>query len=76
MSENVRASTPRNPKGLHGPYRDNFTFLYNLQFRVPVHRRMKFNPLGSQKAFSKEPVRIIISSLIVKALAQAISISI
>jgi hypothetical protein len=26
MSENVEASTSRNPKGLHGLYRDNFTF--------------------------------------------------
>jgi hypothetical protein len=25
ISENVRASTARNPKGLHGLYRDNFT---------------------------------------------------
>jgi hypothetical protein len=28
MSENVGASTSRNPKGLHGLYRDNFTFFY------------------------------------------------
>jgi hypothetical protein len=27
MSENVGASTSRNPKGLHGLYRDNFTLL-------------------------------------------------
>jgi hypothetical protein len=27
MSEIVKASTPRNPKGLHGLYRDNFTLL-------------------------------------------------
>jgi hypothetical protein len=26
MSENEEASTSLNPKGLHGPYRDNFTF--------------------------------------------------
>jgi hypothetical protein len=26
MSENVGASTSRNPKGLHGLYGDNFTF--------------------------------------------------
>jgi hypothetical protein len=25
MSENVGASNSRNPKGLHGQYRDNFT---------------------------------------------------
>jgi hypothetical protein len=28
MSENVGASTSRNPKGLHCLYRDNFTFTY------------------------------------------------
>jgi hypothetical protein len=28
MSENVGASTSRNPKGLHGLYRDNFTFYH------------------------------------------------
>jgi hypothetical protein len=27
MSENVGASTSRNTKGLHGLYRENFTFL-------------------------------------------------
>jgi hypothetical protein len=28
MSENVGASTSSNPKGLDGPYRDNFTFTW------------------------------------------------
>jgi hypothetical protein len=28
MSENVGASTSRNPKGLHGLHRDNFTLPY------------------------------------------------
>jgi hypothetical protein len=28
MSENVGASTSRNPKDLHGLYRDNFTFIF------------------------------------------------
>jgi hypothetical protein len=28
MSENVGASTSRNPKGLHGLYRDNLPYLY------------------------------------------------
>jgi hypothetical protein len=28
MSENVEASTSRDPKGLHGLYRDNFTFTF------------------------------------------------
>jgi hypothetical protein len=28
MSENVGASTSRNPKGLQGLYRDNFTFTF------------------------------------------------
>jgi hypothetical protein len=30
MSENVGASTSRNPKGLHGLYRDNFTLPYHV----------------------------------------------
>jgi hypothetical protein len=34
MSENVRASTSRNPKGHHGLYRDNFTLLTLLQLRI------------------------------------------
>jgi hypothetical protein len=40
MSENVGASISRNPKGLHGLYRDNFTFyaaenkLLKMFFRV------------------------------------------
>jgi hypothetical protein len=32
MSENVGASTSRNPKGLHGLYRDNFTFYLIMIF--------------------------------------------
>jgi hypothetical protein len=34
MSENVGASTSRNPKGLQGLYRDNFTFTFYL--KTPV----------------------------------------
>jgi hypothetical protein len=30
MSENVGASTSHNPKGLHGLYRENFTFTFIL----------------------------------------------
>jgi hypothetical protein len=30
MSENVGASTSRNPKGLHGLYRDDFTFTNDI----------------------------------------------
>jgi hypothetical protein len=30
MSENVGASTSRNPKGLHGLYGDNFTLPYRM----------------------------------------------
>jgi hypothetical protein len=29
MSENVEASTSRNPKGFHGLYWDNFTLLHH-----------------------------------------------
>jgi hypothetical protein len=32
MSENVGASTSCNPKGLHGLYRDNLTYLYLQDF--------------------------------------------
>jgi hypothetical protein len=34
MSENVRASTSRNPKGLHGLYRDNFTFILPSKYKI------------------------------------------
>jgi hypothetical protein len=34
MSENVEASTSRNPKGLHGLYRKNFTFTLPLGCKV------------------------------------------
>jgi hypothetical protein len=38
MSENVGASTSRNPKALHGLYRDNFTYLSSYKtFLVPQH---------------------------------------
>jgi hypothetical protein len=30
MSANVGTSTSRNPKGLHGLYRDNFTFYISM----------------------------------------------
>jgi hypothetical protein len=32
MSENVGASTSRNPTGLHGLYRDNFAFAFAFAF--------------------------------------------
>jgi hypothetical protein len=34
MSKNVGASTYRNPKGLHGLYRDNFNFFLPFTFRA------------------------------------------
>jgi hypothetical protein len=34
MSENMGASTSRNPKGLHGLYRDNFTFYIIFKSRA------------------------------------------
>jgi hypothetical protein len=33
MSENVGASTSRNPKDLHGLYMDNFTFTSHIEFQ-------------------------------------------
>jgi hypothetical protein len=47
MSENVGASTSRNPKGLHGLYRDNFTLPHNNSI-------YNFSPL-----FKMFPQRII-----------------
>jgi hypothetical protein len=34
MSENVGASTSRNPKGLHGLYRESFTFTLNYTYTI------------------------------------------
>jgi hypothetical protein len=34
MSENVGASTSRNPKGLHGLYRDSFFYEMLVRFRI------------------------------------------
>jgi hypothetical protein len=36
MSENVGASTSRNPKGLHGLYGDNFTFTSMLRLTTNI----------------------------------------
>jgi hypothetical protein len=36
MSENVGALTSRNPKGLHGLYRENFTLLGEVQIELHV----------------------------------------
>jgi hypothetical protein len=38
MSENVGASTSRNPKGLHGLYRENFTFIFTARRTGGVQR--------------------------------------
>jgi hypothetical protein len=40
MSENVGASTSRNPKGLHSLYGDNFTFINNRMHKIKI-------PLGN-----------------------------
>jgi hypothetical protein len=45
MSENVGVSTSRNPKGLHGLYRDNFTF-YNINKNIPVTESEDFTDGG------------------------------
>jgi hypothetical protein len=45
MSENVGASTSRNPKGLHSLYRDNFTIPL-CDVRIPslvLERRLIFH---------------------------------
>jgi hypothetical protein len=42
MSENVGASTSCNPMGLHGLYRDSFTF-YLLQIITQCNRMLKYS---------------------------------
>jgi hypothetical protein len=37
MSENVGASTFRNPKGLHGLYRNNFYLFTYIRYTINVH---------------------------------------
>jgi hypothetical protein len=37
MSENVGASTSHNPKGLHGLYRDSFTFTIYTHIYTHTH---------------------------------------
>jgi hypothetical protein len=45
MSENVGASTSRNPKGLHALYGDNFTFTFQLdELLTAVFYLMKGKP--------------------------------
>jgi hypothetical protein len=41
MSENVGASTSRNPKGLHGLYRDNFTLPYLSKLEEIIKHRVE-----------------------------------
>jgi hypothetical protein len=48
MSENVGASTSRNPKGLHGLYGDNFTFIIqtldnkqDMKIETPLQKLVK-----------------------------------
>jgi hypothetical protein len=59
MSENVGASTSRNPKGLHGMYRDNFTLLYvnynlGLLQRVDIGNVADVSEMNSLSFFRAE----------------------
>jgi hypothetical protein len=47
VSENVGASTSRNPKGLHGLYRDNFTS-YNIHIYIHI---LFYLTTGRQKLY-------------------------
>jgi hypothetical protein len=40
MSENVEASASRNPKDLHGLYRDNFTFTF---YKILVKSKINYS---------------------------------
>jgi hypothetical protein len=44
MSENVGASTSRNPKGLHGLHRDDFTLPYKFTYYAILCMFLLFNP--------------------------------
>jgi hypothetical protein len=44
MSENVGTSTSRNPKDLHGLYRDNFTFTPLHSQKDVMKNSRKFSP--------------------------------
>jgi hypothetical protein len=46
MSENVVASTSRNPKGLRGLYRDNFTLPFTLLAYIFISFASLFIPLS------------------------------
>jgi hypothetical protein len=45
MPENVGASTSRNPKGLHGLYRDNFTCTSSDFRQGEIHAAVGFGTL-------------------------------
>jgi hypothetical protein len=49
ISENVGASTSRNPKGLHGLYRDNFTFYLYSGTQVQTFLRNLLPPSSGSK---------------------------
>jgi hypothetical protein len=50
MSENVGVSTSRNPKGLHGLYRDNFSYLREQVFsKINVVKNTSINRLHDER---------------------------
>jgi hypothetical protein len=49
MSENVGASTSLNPKGLHGLYKDDFTFTFIIHTNEIIH--LYHNICSEQKMF-------------------------
>jgi hypothetical protein len=52
MSENVGASTSRNPKGLHGLYAENFTFTFlpATQHSLVLTENRHLTPVTSRRA--------------------------
>jgi hypothetical protein len=70
MSENVEASISRNPKGLHGLYRDNFALFYWFLFvisnnsecselvtRQEARKQHSELGLGAHKKIGGQPVK-------------------
>jgi hypothetical protein len=67
MSKNVGASSTRNPKGLHGLYRDNFTFARISTVAVSARIRSEYLPNTTLElyyypiVFSIEDVKVTVA---------------
>jgi hypothetical protein len=60
MSENVGALTSRNPKGLHGLYRDNFTLPYAGLAEILVYVKISVWAGANPNAYITNGLSILI----------------